>query len=479
MNDREDYLKYVVKQINTAPFIANNFLNRNGDKLNFREAHKDLKRHVDDFLEGHDENRFIIMPGLRGIGKSTLLLQIYEYLRQKGIEQDRILYLSIDQLNLLVGGNMMDAVSVFIEDVHKRYPSTLDKELFVLIDEAQEDANWSQAGKVFYDQSKKIFMLFTGSKALDFELDANAARRTTQKTIYPMNFKEYLLLKYDISSNGISDDLINAILTGDISSASDKEMELLSRTSAIGKPLIKEWEYFLCYGGLPLGINLDEVNTLMKIYQIVERIIDKDVRHYKSFNGNTRQIILNILSFLSTQKPGGLSVNNLSKEIGISRTVIIDLLDILEKTHMIFHIGPYGGASKTARNPLKYYFLTPCLAASINFTLGKHNPDSREYLGILAENYVASSLFRLKNTIYKPNGIFYPVEKGMADLIITTPKGDKIPIEVGIGKKGKRQIKRTMNKYNCDYGIIISSTTELIKRKDNIIYLPLTTFSFV
>lgn len=137
------------------------------------------------------------MPGLRGVGKSTLIFQIYDYLIGKGIDENRILYVSVDQLNSIPNANLNDLINVFVEDIHHKYPATLDEELFLLIDEAQEDANWSKTGKIIYDQSKKIFMIFTGSKALDFELDIDAVRRTSIERIYPMNFQEYLFLKYE------------------------------------------------------------------------------------------------------------------------------------------------------------------------------------------------------------------------------------------------------------------------------------------
>ena len=322
-------------------------------------------------------------------------------------------------------------------------------------------------------------MIFTGSKALDFELDENTVRRTNIERIYPMNFQEYLFLKYNIPSIGISNDIMGMLFTGNIENVSKNEIELLNHTTSIGKPLIKEWEHFLCYGGFPLSLNQDDINAHRKIFEVVKRVIDKDVRQYKAFNGNTKRVLFNILSFLATQKPGGLSVNRLAKNLSTSRSNVTDLLEILEKTHLIFHIKPYGGAGKMVKKPSKYYFLSPSITASINFTLGKHTPNSNDYMGILAENLVASSFFRLNNTISKPNGIFYPPEKGMADFIITTFEGDKIPVEVGIGEKGTRQVAKTMNAYNCQYGIVMSKTTDLIKKEDDVIFVPLTTFSMM
>ena len=49
----------------------------------------------------------------------------------KGIDLDRILYLSIDQINSLPHANIENLISTFVESIHDRYPATLDKELFI------------------------------------------------------------------------------------------------------------------------------------------------------------------------------------------------------------------------------------------------------------------------------------------------------------------------------------------------------------
>lgn len=479
MASRQDYSNYIIKQINTTPQIADEFLKNNNEEFNHRLAFDNLKRNTDDFLDGFNENRFNIMAGLRGVGKSTLLFQTYKYLTEKGIDKNRILYVPLDEMKTINESNLFDLINVFVEDIHHRYPATLDEELFFLIDEAQEDKDWSKTGKIIHDQSKKIFMIFTGSNALDFELDLNSVRRTSFERIYPMNFQEYLNLKYDVPILPISDDVLDVFLSGNVKSASKKETEMISLISPIKKPILDEFKYFLSYGGFPFNLTLDEVATHRKIFDVVRRVVERDVRHYKAFNGNTENALFNILSFLATQKPGGVSVNSMSKNIGVQRPYVLELLDILEKTHLIFHINPFGGAGKMARTPKKYYFLSPSINAAINFTVGKHTPTSNDYLGILAETFVASSFFRLKNTISKPSGIFTPTEKGMADFIVTTFEGDRVAVEVGIGKKGDSQVRKTMNRHNCQRGVVVSSATNLIRNEDEITFLPLTTFALM
>ena len=478
MASRQDYSNYIIKQINTTPQIVEEFLKSDNEEFNHRLAFDNLKNGVDNFLTGFDENRLNVMAGLRGVGKSTLLFQTYKYLTDSGVDKYRILYIPADEMKTINESNLLDLINVFVEDIHHRYPATLDEELFLLIDEAQEDSNWSKTGKIIYDQSKKIFMIFTGSNALDFEMDLNSIRRTSFERIYPMNFQEYLNLKYDVAILPISDDILDIFLSGNVESASKKETEMIS-ILPIKKPLMSEFKHFLSYGGFPFSLTLDEVATHRRIFEVVRRVVERDVRHYKAFNGNTENIIFSILSFIATQKPGGISVNSMSKNIGTRRPNVIELLDILEKTHLIFHINPFGGAGKMTRTPKKYYFLSPSINAAINFTLGKHNPTRNDYLGILAETFVASSFFRLYKTISKPSGIFTPTEKGMADFVLTTFEGDRVAVEVGIGKKGTSQIRRTMNKYDCQRGVVVSSATNLIRKEDEIIFLPLTTFSLM
>lgn len=54
--------------------------------------------------------------------------------------------------------------------------------------------------------------------------------------------------------------------------------------------------------------------------------------------------------------------------------------------------------------------------------------------------------------------------------------GDIIPIEVGIGAKNIKQVKKAISRYNSDYGIIVSNRSSRIQKEDNIISIPISTF---
>lgn len=482
--NREDLIDYVYAKLREGPKLAEDHIYKEGKRLKKRNGYFRIENYAKNFIEGQNENRFVYMPGLRGIGKTTILFQLYDYLvNKKGIEEDRILYLTVDELCAYFGTKLINVVDVFINDVHQSSAVNLDKHLFLLVDEAHYDKKWSLIGKILYDKSDKIFMIFTGSSALCLEMNQDASRRAKNESIYPMNFSEYLLLKHGIHPpSGTSGALRDLLFNGDnesVNKASKIENFINRTTLKLGKPLDKEWENYLCNGGFPFGTYLDPSDIYDKIFTVVDKVIQKDVFLIKTFKTDTSTIIFNIILFLALQDPGETSSIKLASRLEISSSTVKNILNVLEKTHLIFSVLPYGNAGKKIGKPWKYYFLSPSVKAALNFKLGKFDPKNRNILGILTENLIASSLFRMKKTIHRPQGIFYATEKRGVDFLLTDIAGGIIPVEVGIGNKKTGQVFNAIEKYNSDYGILISNATRTIQKKGDIIYIPPTTFSFI
>ena len=487
-NEKEQLLNYTLAKLAEAPQLVKSHLEGKKGTFRYRRAYFRVKKHIDEFLAGEQfgdiTKRLIILPGLRGVGKTTIVFQIYNYLKnQKNIEQDRILYFSADELKAYLDKKILDVIDAFIQGVHKTTPVYLKKDLFIFVDEAHFDAGWSETAKVLFDKSKKIFMIFTGSSALNLELSVDAARRTTKETIFPMNFSEYLTLSHEgwFPPKNMAESIRHLILDGDndsfIEIASSKEDELSKSLLKIEMPIDKEWEDFVCYKGFPFTLNMTQIEAHEKIFSMIDRIIEKDIFSMRSFNTETRNTISRILSFLALQSPGGTSDAKLSERLGVSPTLIRSILDVLEKTHLVFSVKPHGGAGKVVRKPWKYYFLSPSINSAIRFKLGAFDRNSKAIFGVLIENMVASYLLRMKETINLPIGIFYDSDDGGADFIIRDGKENIIPIEVGSGQKDKGQIEKAIKKYNSKYGIIICECPK-IRKEGSVIYLPFTTFSF-
>jgi hypothetical protein len=482
--DSGDLLNYVFAKLAEAEKLSQDNTRMGNVPFEHRKTYFQIKKHIDEFLNGYVENRFLIMPGLRGVGKTTILFQIYEYLRnEKGVDSDRILYLSVDELSTYLGAGILEAIDVFVGEVHETSPVYLEKELFIFLDESHYDKEWSQVGKIVYDQSKKIFLIFTGSSALSLEMNVDAARRIKKEPVFPMNFREYSLLKNNIRYNDdFSSSLMDLIFKGDegsVEDASRKENEMKKTLLKLNKPVEKEWEDFLLCRDFPFALNIQRSEVYERVFDIVNRVVEKDVFSIKSFNTESRSVISRIITFLALQDPGGTSDAKLATKLGKSPRLIREILNILELTHLVFSVKPYGTAGKVVRKAWKYYFLSPTVNAAIRFKLGKYNRRDRKLLGVLTESLVASYFFRMKETVHRPLGIFYDPAKNGVDFLLQTADDGLIPVEVGVGEKDRTQINRAITRYKSEYGIVISNMTSKIKKEGNVIYIPLVTFSFI
>ncbi|RLG69700.1 MAG: ATP-binding protein [Candidatus Iainarchaeum archaeon] len=485
--DEAEIISYISAKLAEAPVLAREKTQKNGKPLGHRRAYSRIREYVDNFITGEKaggvENRIIVLPGLRGVGKTTLMLQIYKYLAlTKQIEQARILYFSVDELKEYLGVKISEVVKVYVERIFKTSFVNLDKQLFILIDEAHFDKDWGVAAKIIYDQTKKIFLLLTGSSALSMEMSVDLARRAKKETMFPLNFSEYLILKYKVfPPPGTAESIRGVIFNPSNTSlkyAEDNWNELKRRSLSIGKPLDKEFEWFLSSGGFPYGIVLDEKVIYEKIFSMIDRIIEKDIFVIRSFKTDTRNLITRIITFLALQKPGGTSDVKLAQRLNTSPTMVRSILDVLEKTHLIFSVKPYGGSGKIVRKPWKYYFLSPSVNAAIRYKLGRYNLRDRDMLGLFAETLVASYFFRMKETINMPSGLFYDAEKKGVDFLIQKGLDEVIPVEVSIGKKEKGQIKKAINKYKAKYGVVVCDIDD-VRKEGDVVYLPITFFSFV
>lgn len=182
--------QYILNQLNTTPYLVESELNENNIQLNNRIEFYEFKQYVDEFLIKETKNRFFVMPGLRGVGKTTLIYQIYDYiLNEKNISKDRILFLDLDRIKDNPKFDIIDYFDYFIKDVHEAYP-VVKEPIFIFIDETQYSENWALAGKIVYDENKKVFMIFTGSDALNLQYTNDSARRSLNFPLYPLNFAQ-------------------------------------------------------------------------------------------------------------------------------------------------------------------------------------------------------------------------------------------------------------------------------------------------
>lgn len=378
---------YITKQLSEVPMVLNRKISNKNKKFNTKEEFSKLKNMIDNFLEDKTKERYFVLPGLRGVGKTTILLQCYEYLlKEKDINSNDLLYISCETTNFGGESDIKKIIEIYLDKIHHTTLALLKRPIFIFVDEAHFDKNWAINGKIIYDESPYIFLVITGSSSLHLSYNADAARRLNIIPITPLNYSQHLYLKYNYKTD-IQKDLIDVIFTGNIESAQEKEYKLRNDLLSIQTYQSTDWDLYLNYGGFPAIFNIEYDDIIVsKLWSIIFKVISQDMVNIFNINKNNQNLTYKTLVYLASQKPGEISQGKLSNYLDCSKSTINNIINTLEKTQLLFHNEAYGGASKTIKKSWKYNFATPSIRNAINMKFGNTAGSKSEYEGILLEN---------------------------------------------------------------------------------------------
>ncbi|WP_237698506.1 ATP-binding protein [Pyrococcus sp. NA2] len=423
-----------------------------GEKRPERKPLAKLKEEVESFLRTW-ENKLLVLYDLRGVGKTTMLAQIYFKLLPQ-IPRERLVYVSLDKLRPL-GIGLNDFVQAYERLLGERIEE-FSQPTFFFIDEAHYDENFGITVKDLHDSASNLMIIVTGSSSLPLKLDPDLMRRAKRLRVLPLTFTEYLLLKRGLQiPEEFSATLKHAFLNCDFSRVEDKLDGVLLRFTE------KDVEDYLIQGSLP--IYLTSKNPLEDACEILRKIVEVDLAH-EGFSETTREKALGLLLLLASGE--SLAYDDLSSTLGLAKGTVEKLIEKLEDLEVLFPIRAYGSLGKVARKTPKYKFLAPMLRSAVLYEFGLFERDSKT-LGMLLEDAVALYLYLLAKG--KKLGLHYDAQKGGADFIL---KGHStgIVIEVGWGRKGLRQVTKTMKKTGLTCGVVVYNGP--LKKKGNVWFVP-------
>ncbi len=460
-----------------------------------RSPYLKIKKAIDNFISPLNPSaQFYIMPGLRGVGKTTLLLEGYRYLEQtKKIPKGRILQIDVNRLVEGFNSSLFEVFEVFEKHFLKEGYESLKTPLFFLIDEAHYDPKWDQATKVLSERSGKIFFIITGSSALRLA-SSDVERRSNVQHIFPLNFQEYVMIKYGIfppKNSNIAQYVRKAIFELD----TQKSYELLKtswkRLKESFIPKIKDLETeirdFLISGGFPFTVkNFDSHNSsadalvrsldkviLDDIYPLLPMIKSTDSRRYfailhclvKSLGNpiSNEKIFESLSPLINTRKRDSKLIS--------STSMVHNVIDALIKTKIIFPIKPFSSDEKVVRHAWEYYFTTSTIVSSLLIDMGKFHKDENTMWGKILENEVAAVLEK-NRSLNVINNVQFDYNEGGADFIISNSESEKRVLEICTsGSKDEKQVMKTMAWCGATFGAIIGDYPE-VEIKDNIIHIP-------
>lgn len=440
-----------------------------GKPLFKRDIFLVLQKYVTDYLKKGSEPRIIVMPGLRGTGKTTLLAQLFLSLPNEPITK---LYLSVEEAIKRFDVTLWDIIENY-EILFGRHIEELNTPLILFLDEIHYDDQWALFLKSMYDKSKQVMIFCTGSSALLLreQINADVARRVFFEDIYPVSFSEYMLIKHrKLPITGISQTMIATMLY----SASAKEIykKLQPKNNAVKKYWLDidafEMQRYIKLGTFPFTLKSEnEALAVSFVSQIINKVIYADIPQFYKFENETLNRIDKILYLISETL--GVSVTKLCETMEMKPDTLRLILKALESSGLITRVAPYGAHFRQVKKPSKYLFATPALRFSYlssRESIGLFN----NYQGSLFEDIVGMYLYQIIPQ-FGGYSLTYDVSAGGADFIVTLGS-KKIVIEVGAGEKGYKQIRATALKVSPKYSIIISNDELEYSEEYNAIKIP-------
>ncbi len=476
----EEILKYIQNQLVQAPFRLQSYIqDEQGRKYSERYLYSKINKYFSDFWNGlNSDSRWIIIPGLRGVGKTTILAQLFlNHYHEVGPQ--RILYVSLDDVVNVLGSSLNEVLEAYEKIIGTSFEK-LEKPVFIFIDEVQYDPKWASVLRSVYNRSKKVFVVCSGSSAIALQTNPDNVRRAIFEKLFPTTFSEFLMIKDGQSE---SNDLGNKIKDAVFNSNSAKEayqklkqyeQSVLSFWSKTDRHYINE---YLKTGTLPFAIKMkDEARAYQTVVLLVDKVINQDVQSLRRFDSETIGYIKRVIFLLAESEV--VSVKSLAKNLKTSEHNIFNILEVLELAEILIRIMPYGSNSKKVRKSSKYRFTSSAMRAAFLSVAGNSQIFSQQR-GKLLEDIVAMVLY--KEFVANSRGALnYEVSSGGADFVLTIAEKNILPIEVGIGEKLGTQVRNTMKKVkSAKYGLVISQSPLVLLEDSNILKIPLDYFLMI
>jgi len=465
----QELIQYLQQQIRTTDERLKRFTHSaEGKKYPRRFMFVKLQQYINDFLNKKSSNKMVIIPGFRGVGKTTLMAQICMEYKSK---VSNVLFLSVEDAKNLFNVGIAELMSAF-ENILGNDLESIKNPILIFLDEIQSDPKWAITLKSLFEKTSNVFFCCTGSSAVILQTTTNLARRAVFEKLPPMCFTEYEMIKDGTYPPGLKEKIRQAVyFSKDAKEVFDNLMKLQPAVnqywSKINRADIRK---YLSYGTLPFSFVMpNETAVYDSISLLLDKIIKLDLPTLGNFDADTLGVVKRILFAIAENDT--TSLNTLEERFKINRLTIANIFDALEKAELLIKIPAYGSNMTIAKKANKYIFMAPAIRMSFFYFTGQENT----YLtrqGKLLEDSVGSHLYR--EFILRGQGaIRYDSAQGGADFILQISNNKQIIIEVGMGSKDKKQIVNSIKKINSDYNLIFSNSELKIDQELNTILVPL------
>ena len=332
----------------------------------------------------YDQDLIKVIMGIRRCGKSVLLLQIIEELKEKGIPESQVIYINFENEDYSFIKNDIDLHNYIKKKIVNK------EKYYLFFDEIQNVKDWEKAINSF-KSSKNVSVFITGSNSdlLSGELATHLAGRYVSFKLYPLTFGEVCVLK-----------------------------NLKERTE-----IEDAFDDYITWGGMPQRFMLtDEMQTKTYLSDIYDSIVVKDI--IKRFGIKDIDLFNRIVEYIVTTPSQNFSAESLSNYFAnkddreVSKITLYNYLEYMTKAMLINKVDRYDIRGKRILNGKYKYYLTDLGLGQVK-NIGK-----RPQLGAYLENIVYNELISRGYDVKIGN-----LERAEIDFIATRFK-EKIYIQV-------------------------------------------------
>lgn len=276
-------------------------------------------------------NKVLILTGMRRVGKTTLLKEIF-----KNLSSNKIWFDFENPLNVKYFEDI-DYDGVYQNILNKGLDK--NKKIYVFIDEAQNYPEISKVIKYLNDHYNIKFVL-TGSASFYLKnlFPESLAGRKIIYELFPLNFEEFLRFKGR-------------------DTARYRKLKAKKNIKEIEYKLYeKHYDEFIKWGGFPqvaLENNIEGKKQMLN--DIFSSYFQKEIISLADYKKNNK--IRDLILLLAARVGSRLDLTKLSQELQITRTTVYSYLSFLQATYFIYLISPFSKSiDRKVSGSQKVYF---------------------------------------------------------------------------------------------------------------------------
>ena len=302
------------------------------------------------------KQKVLLIFGARREGKTILLKQITNNFTGK---------------TLLINGESMDTIKLLEERSATNYKRLFSGIDLLAIDEAQHVPDIGMKLKLIADEVPELAIIVTGSSSFDLQNNAGEplVGRSTKFMLTPLSTEEM--------------------------AATENVFETITQT-----------KYRIIYGHYPelLSLSSDKekkeyLTDVVDAYLLRDILAIDGVKH--------AQKIYDLLRLIAWQTGSEVSLDELGKQLGLSRNTVERYLDLLQKVFVLYRMGGFSrNLRKEVSKASKWYFQDNGIRNAVlrDFRPFDNRPESEK--GALWENYIISERMK-RNLNHRLGANFY------------------------------------------------------------------------